>query len=236
MGRIEAANEVLEIKESYEVVRRRLFEEVKDEAARDQTCEAFAKMYRNSSKSYPPRSRDPKYLDLMKACYPIHPEVFDRLYEDWSAYPGFQRTRGVLRLMAACVHRRQNSADPLIMPGDLPMDEPKIKHEFMRLLDDNWDPVFSEVDGPDARVKEIDATTKRFRETGAAQRIARTTLLGSAQASARHGIDLRQIHLGVVKPGDGVNVYSDALKQMKESCTTCTRRAGCTTSTSSRTW
>ncbi len=217
LGRIEAANEVLEIKESYEVVRRRLFEEVKDEAARDQTCEAFAKMYRNSSKSYPPHSRDPKYLDLMKACYPIHPEVFDRLYEDWSAYERFQRTRGVLRLMAACVHHLQDSADPLIMPGDLPMDDPKIKGEFTRLLGPNWDPVFSEVDGPDARVKEIDKPSKRFVETGgAAQRIARATLLGSAQARAVHGIETRRINLGVVKPGDGVNVYSDALKQMKE--------------------
>ncbi|MDE0020779.1 MAG: DUF499 domain-containing protein [Candidatus Poribacteria bacterium] len=217
LGRVEAANEVLEIKESYEVVRRRLFEEVKDEEARDQTCEAFAKMYRNSSKNYPPHSRDPKYLEKMKMCYPIHPEVFDRLYEDWSAYSKFQRTRGVLRLMAACAHRLQNSDDPLIMPGDLPMDESNVKEEFARCLGGNWDPVFSEADGPDARVKDIDAPSKRFEEAGgAAQRIARATLLGSAQASARHGIDLRQIHLGVVKPGDGVTVYSDALKQMKE--------------------
>ena len=216
LGRIEAANEVLEIKESYEVVRRRLFEEVRDEAARDHTCETFAAMYKRSRKDYPDNSRDPKYLDLMKACYPIHPEVFDRLYEDWSVYERFQRTRGVLRLMAACVHHLQDSADPLIMPGDLPMDDPKIKGEFTRLLGQNWDPVFSEVDGPDARVKEIDAT-KRFREIGgAAQRIARTILLGSAQATAVHGIEMRRINLGVVKPGDGVTVYSDALKQMKE--------------------
>ena len=217
LGRIKAANEVLEIKESYEVVRRRLFEDVKDEEARDQTCEAFAKMYRNSSKSYPQHSRDPKYLELMKTCYPIHPEVFDRLYEDWSAYERFQRTRGVLRMMAACVHRLQNSPDPLIMPGDLPMDEPNIKDEFTRLLGQNWDPVFSEADGPNARVKEIDAGLKRFTEAGgAAQRIARTILLGSARMKARPGIDLRQINLGVVKPGDGVTLYSDALKQMKE--------------------
>jgi len=30
----------------------------------------------------------------------IHPELFARLYEDWSTLEGFQRTRGVLRLIA----------------------------------------------------------------------------------------------------------------------------------------
>ena len=36
--------------------------------------------------------------------YPIHPELFDRLYNDWSTLDKFQRTRGVLRLMAAVIH------------------------------------------------------------------------------------------------------------------------------------
>jgi hypothetical protein len=37
----------------------------------------------------------------MKTCYPLHPDVFDRLYNDWATLERFQRTRGVLRLMAA---------------------------------------------------------------------------------------------------------------------------------------
>ena len=35
---------------------------------------------------------------------PIHPELFDRLYEDWSSLERFQRTRGVLRLMNTVIH------------------------------------------------------------------------------------------------------------------------------------
>jgi len=31
--------------------------------------------------------------------------VFDRLYEDWSTLDSFQRTRGVLKLMAKVIHR-----------------------------------------------------------------------------------------------------------------------------------
>jgi hypothetical protein len=50
----------------------------------------------------------------------IHPEVFDRLYADWSTLVKFQRTRGVLRLMAAVIHSLWEKGDrnPLIMPAN----------------------------------------------------------------------------------------------------------------------
>jgi predicted AAA+ superfamily ATPase len=40
----------------------------------------------------------------IKMAYPVHPELFDRLFNDWSTLDKFQRTRGVLRLMAAVIH------------------------------------------------------------------------------------------------------------------------------------
>ena len=50
------------------------------------------------------RSRAGRYERRIQAAYPIHPEIFDRLYGDWSTLVKFQRTRGVLRLMAAVIH------------------------------------------------------------------------------------------------------------------------------------
>jgi len=40
--------------------------------------------------------RDADYEKRIKAAYPFHPEIFDRLYTDWSTLVKFQRTRGVL--------------------------------------------------------------------------------------------------------------------------------------------
>ena len=54
-----------------------------------------------------------RYVDRIKTAYPIHPELFDRLYEDWSTLERFQRTRGVLRLMAAVIHALWESDDQL---------------------------------------------------------------------------------------------------------------------------
>lgn len=216
-----ARNEVvwkpLEINEAYEVVRRRLFGNTINEKERDRTCEAFAKMYSRAKKDYPEGVWEQNYLARMKACYPIHPEIFDRLYEDWSAIHDFQRTRGVLRLMANCIRILYGNRDasPMILPANLPLSEGRLANELGRLLPDNYEPVVSEVDSDDSQTSRIDNSSERFLKVGrAARRIARTIFLGSASSGAVRGIDERRIRLGTMEPGHGVSVYSEALKSM----------------------
>ena len=217
LGRIEAVWEPLEVHEAFEVVRRRLFGRIKDEAARDRVCETFSRMYANARRDYPEEVSEPRYLERMKACYPIHPEIFDRLYSDWSSIPRFQRTRAVLRMMANCINRLYLREDPspLIMPANFTLSDPELSNEFLPLLDGEWRPVLTEVDSDGSRTDNIDRNVQRFSNIGgAARRIARTVFLGSASSGAVRGIDARRIHLGVVLPGQGVSVYKEALGQM----------------------
>ncbi len=216
LGRIEAVWKPLEANEAFEVVRRRLFGEVSDPAARDRTCQAFAAMYGRSRGDYPREASEQRYLERLKACYPIHPEIFDRLYADWSSIPQFQRTRGVLRLLAIAVSRLyQHDHLPLILPASLPLSDPALAEEFVKLLSQQWQSVLSEVDSDTSRTDDIDQGLQRFAEVGgAARRIARTVFLGSAPSGAVRGVDERQIRLGVVQPGQGVSVYNEALSRM----------------------
>ena len=220
LERVDAVSIPLEVDNAYEVVRRRLFGPIIDETERDQACEAFRRMYQNSRSEYPSNVSDQDYLKRMKDCYPIHPEIFDRLFQDWSAIPGFQRTRGVLRIMATCISRLYQEQDPslLIMPANLTLDDPALSDEFTRLLaraGGNWDPVVEEIDSHGSRTDQIDQSSQSFIEVGsAARRIARTVFLGSATGRAVKGLTTRQVHLGVVEPGQGVSVYNDALNRM----------------------
>ena len=220
LERVDAVSIPLEVNNAYEVVRRRLFGPIMDEMERDLTCEAFRKMYQNSRNEYPDNVSDQHYLQRMKDCYPIHPEIFDRLSENWIGIPGFQSTRGVLRIMATCISRLYQEQDPslLIMPANLTLDDPALADEFTRQLaksGGNWDPVVKEVDSHGSRTDQIDRNSQSFIEVGsAARRIARTIFLGSASSGALKGISERQIHLGVVEPGQGVAVYNDALNRM----------------------
>ena len=217
LGRIEAVWEPLETNEAFEVVRRRLFGNDIDEAERDRTCEAFAAMYSRARNEYPREAGEQHYLERLRACYPIHPEIFDRLYLDWSSITQFQRTRGVLRMMANCVSRLylDNDPSPLLMPANLTLSDTALANEFVRLLGSQWGPVLSEIDSNNSRTDNIDRASQRFGEVGgAARRIARAIFLGSSGSGAVKGIDARQIRLGVVQPKHGVSVYNDALGQI----------------------
>jgi predicted AAA+ superfamily ATPase len=77
------------------------------------TARAFADLYRAQSAEFPPECKGGDYEKRIQAAYPIHPEIFDRLYTDWSTLVKFQRTRGVLRLMAAVIHSLWEKGDAI---------------------------------------------------------------------------------------------------------------------------
>ena len=220
LNRMQAVTQVAQASndEAFAVVQRRLFQEEYDEAAREATCQAFYRMYQRGTGDYPSEARETRYLERLRQCYPIHPEIFDRLYEDWSLYHQFQRTRGVLRMMAQAISRLCADGDtsPLIMPGNLPFSETKISEEFVRLLGHQWDAVMGEVDRENSRTHGIDRQKpERFGSVGgAARRAARAVFLGSATEKAVRGVTARQINLGVVSPGHGAAVYSEAVQIM----------------------
>lgn len=220
-GRMESIWKPVGASEGFEVVRRRLFLNCKDEAARDDVCFAFSKMYGDNPAEFPTESRELEYRERMQACYPIHPEVFDRLYEDWATLERFQRTRGVLRLMAAVIHELWMSRDPspMIMPGSFPLDVPVVRDELTRYLDDNWNAVVdSEVDGKQSLPYRNDGNNPRYGSLLASRRVARTVMLGSAPdvgGQSVRGIERGHIRLGTVQPGENLSVFNDALVKLQ---------------------
>ena len=225
-GRMEAIWKPVGSEEGFEVVRRRLFLPIADaEPARDDTCRAFGALYRENLGDFPPECREARYAERLKACYPIHPEVFERLYNDWATLERFQRTRGVLRLMAAVIHDlwSRNDASLLILPGSVGLDAPAVRDELTRYLPEGWTPVLEgDVDGRNSGPFRIDAESPRFGQTVAARRVARTIFLGSAphvvQQQVR-GVEDVRIRLGAVQPGEQVAVFNDALSQLSDRLT-----------------
>lgn len=227
IGRVESSWAPASTEEGFEIVRRRLFEPVVDRAqfvARDTVARDFADLYRTQHQEFPPECRDSDYETRLKAAYPIHPEVFDRLYSDWSTLVKFQRTRGVLRLMAAVIHSLWEKGDrnPLIMPANIPIDDPRVRDELTRYLPDQWKPIIEkDVDGANALPLRIDGEVPNLGKFAAARRVARTIYLGSAPtaSAANRGIEDRRIKLGCVMPGEAPAVFGDALRRLSAGAT-----------------
>ncbi|MBS3947521.1 MAG: DUF499 domain-containing protein [Dethiobacter sp.] len=227
VGRVDSSWRPASAEEGFEIVRRRLFEPLVDRSQfveRDLVAGQFYDLYRTQQQEFPPECRDSDYEKRLQAAYPIHPEVFDRLYTDWSTLAKFQRTRGVLRLMAAVIHSLWEKGDrnPLIMPSTVPIDDPRVQFELTRYLSDNWVPVIArDVDGPNSLPQRIDLEAPNLGRLAACRRVARTIYLGSAPtpAAANRGLEDRRIKLGCVMPGEAPAVFGDALRRLAAAAT-----------------
>jgi len=210
--------------EGFEIVRRRLFEPVKDKdafAVRDAAIDAFSRMYADNKADFPGGVGEGAYKRKLEAAYPIHPDVFDLLYGEWSTLDKFQRTRGVLRLLAKVIHRlwEANDAGLLILPASVPMDDAGVKSELTRYLDDVWEPIISEdVDGPQALPLELDRANPNLSRYSACRRVARTLYMGTAPGAAgkNPGIDGRRVNLGCSQPGESTATFGDALRRVSD--------------------
>lgn len=227
IGRVESSWRPASMEEGFEIVRRRLFEPLIEQEhfkSRDLVARAFYDFYRSKHQEFPPECRDGDYERRLQAAYPIHPEVFDRLYSDWSSLPKFQRTRGVLRLMAAVIHCLWEKGDrnPVILPCHIPIDDQRVQFELTRYLSDNWVPVIEkDVDGPNALPLRIDGDVSNLGRFHASRRVARTIYLGSAPITkaANQGLEDRRVKLGCVMPGEEPAVFGDALRRLATSAT-----------------
>ena len=211
--------------ESFEIVRRRLFDPVPADRARvrDGVIRAFCDMYRAHDDRFPPGVGEGEYRRRMELCYPIHPELFDRLFDDWSALDKFQRTRGVLRLMALAISQlwQRDDRSLLIMPGNLPMDFGLLVSEMKKYLEDGWDPVIkADVDGANSLPLRIDQNNSHFGRLSAARRAARAVYMGSApRPDGRRGVDLKSVVLGCAQPGEPPGQFADALRRLSGEAT-----------------
>ncbi|MCC2867756.1 MAG: DUF499 domain-containing protein, partial [Candidatus Accumulibacter phosphatis] len=222
VGRVEASWRPASAEEGFEIVRRRLFQPLADPTQfkdRDVVARAFADFYRTQQAEFPPECRENDYEKRIRAAYPIHPEVFDRLYTDWSTLVKFQRTRGVLRLMAAVIHSLWEKGDrnPLILPGNVAIDDARVQSELTRYLSDNWVPVIEkDVDGPNSLPLKLDRDLPNLGRVSACRRVARAIYMGSAPttAAAHKGIEDRRVKLGCAMPGESPAVFGDALRRL----------------------
>lgn len=212
--------------ESFEIVRRRLFDETDADARNEIAAIArtYVDFYKNHRGEFPSETTEPDYERRIAAAYPVHPELFDRLYGDWSTLDRFQRTRGVLRLMSNVIHELWQAGDtsPMILPGTVPLDRPRVLDELAQYLDDAWKPIVdTDIDGPDSTPVRIDQQRTVLGARFFTRRTARSIFVGSAPTlrSAQQGLEVQHVRLGTAIPGDTVGNFGQALQLLTDRST-----------------
>jgi hypothetical protein len=212
--------------EAYQIVKQRLFKQPDAAAlaAIGATARSYMELYRKYTDDFPREARDVAYEERIKSTYPIHPELFDRLYEEWSSLERFQRTRGVLRLMSTVIHAlwEGEDASPLIMPGSIPLATASVNAELTQYLQDSWKAIIdADVDGPNSEPARIDKEKPLFGQRSLTKRLARTVFFGAAPTigSAHKGLETKRVFLGTAIPGDVPGNFHSALNQLADRAT-----------------
>jgi len=210
--------------ETYEIIRRRLFQQLdaEGEKARDETVKAFMDMYRKNAAEFPPEAKEKRYEELMRLSYPIHPELFDRLSKDWATLDKFQRTRGVLRFLANVVGVLWHSEthDPLITPARVPVAHERVRASVVYPLDPAFGAVVDrEVDGDRSLPRTMELNpSRRISQARAASRAGRAVFLCTAPlvGQSNHGVTGQGLRLACAEPGDQLAIFGEALRELTE--------------------
>jgi hypothetical protein len=163
--RVGANLKPVEDDEIFEVVRRRLFEEDADWKAADKIVDAYSGMYQSLMAEVPSYALKSDYRERMRKSYPFHPELIDVFRLKWASTPNFQRTRGILRILASIVSdlwkRRQSlvGSNSMIHTSDINFGNvDALTSQITMLYGANWDSVISaDISGSSSNAYRIDS-------------------------------------------------------------------------------
>jgi hypothetical protein len=207
--RIGASEKPVADEEIYEVIRRRLFDNLDYEII-DKVAEKYKSMYHNRRTDLPSGCDGMEYANRIKKSYPFHPELIEMFHVRWGSDSRFQRTRGVLRILASIVqdlYKRRNSlvgTHLLIHTSDVCLDNlPTLTGTITNLEGANWETVMhADILGSTSNAFLIDNEdgSGNLGTYSLTQGIAATLLMSSIGSSNRKGLTIKEIKQCLIKP------------------------------------
>ena len=196
--------------EIFEVVRRRLFDKMEKPEVLEQVARKYKDMYHNRRDALPVEADRVAYVERIKKAYPFHPELIDIFRVRWGSDSRFQRTRGVLRLLASIVkdlwQRRSTlvGTQALIQTSDVQLENlPTLQSTITSLMGAQWDSVMhADVIGTISNAYKLDEQNagNNIGKYHLATAVTTTVLMASVGSSSQKGLSLKQLKLCLLKP------------------------------------
>ncbi len=216
--------------EIYEVVRARLFETIAPPEEQDypkKVAQVYQGMYAAHSGEIPNEVSKNTYREQIERAYPFHPQMIDALYTRWGSHPDFQRTRGVLRLLASVVgdlwQKREGNTQTqhLIQPCHINWSIDAMQAALTRF----WGPAYQSVAAADTLGDKSnsgafdDERGGDYRRENIGKGLASAILLGSfGGQGGRSGFSSKDLRLACSKYGLNWNYIDGALLELENRC------------------
>jgi len=212
-----------------EIIRRRLFDWLGLPDDGKKTVAAYAEWAREHAQEVANLGGE-NPVELFKACYPFHPSVISVFERKWQGLPRFQRTRGVLRLLALWVSRayqeehRKASSEPLITLGTAPLDDQVFRDAvFEQLGSDQLSvPVGTDIAGKkESHAVRLDReSTEAIRKARLHQKVATIIFMESngGQSQSKSEASLPEIRAAIGGPDVNLADLETILEGLSGTC------------------
>jgi len=219
-GRMQVIYTPVEGEELYQILRKRLFEDLGEENIRRLVAKKYFDLYQRLGKEVPHDVRETRYMEKIEKAYPFHPELIDILFERWGSIPTFQRTRGVLRLLAEVVsdlYVRQHPS-PLIQPAHINLGNPRIRRMFIEHIGEVFESVIaSDIAGSDAKAARIDRDmVTEYSRFNIATSLATSIFFYSFSGGERRGVTTQRLRVAVLREEIPPPIIGDTLRKLED--------------------
>ncbi|MCA9442605.1 MAG: ATP-binding protein, partial [Candidatus Omnitrophica bacterium] len=224
--------------ETAEIIRRRLFDW--EEGERDlsgkiylnkdaaKTCDAYADWIRDHRQQVPQWFANDDPANQFKTTYPFHPSVLSVFERKWQSLPKFQRTRGVLRLLAQWVAKdyekgmRRDHKNPLIHMGSAPLSDSMFRAAIMEQVgsDRIEAPLMTDIAGGErAHAWKLDKeAVDSIRKTKLHVGTATSIFFESTGGGTREAASLPELRLALGSPHVDVGNVETVLEGLSNDC------------------
>jgi hypothetical protein len=212
-----------------EIVRRRLFEDVGSPEEVRRTSRAFARWLHDHRDQVPGWFPVDRAEEIFAATYPFHPTVLSVFERKWQALPSFQRTRGILRLLAQWVSIAYEEGfkgaheDALITLGSAPLEDPYFRAAVLEQLgsEELQAAIISDVAGPQAHADRLDedpGVPESLRRGRIHRRVASAIFFESSGGQVKERATLPEVRLAVGAPDLEIGNVETALEALRDAC------------------
>ena len=214
--------------ETSEIIRRRLFEwhGLPDDAR--PTVAQFADWIVDHRQQIPEWFPIDNARDAFAATYPFHPSVLSVFERKWQALPRFQRTRGILRLLALWVSKAYQEGykgahrDPVIGLGTAPLEDPMFRTALFEQLGEQRleGAVTTDICGKkDSHSIRLDKeAVESIKKARLHRKVATTVFFESNGGQTRVEATVPEIRLGVAEPDLDIGNVETVLESLTEAC------------------
>ena len=214
-GRVEKIYTPVQDHEITHVIRHRLFSRIDHDGAGEVIGDFME--YATRESILPAGTEPSEYRKRFESSYPFLPEVVDVLYHRWGSFPDFQRTRGVLRLLALITYSLKDKSVPYISLADFDLNDSEIRRELVNFAGPEYDSIIAaDITGVESGSKKIDLSLgDTYKGLKLGTRAVTTVFLYSFSGGAEKGATMGEIKRNATTTENPASVVAEAVEQLK---------------------